>query len=88
MTQLVAAACVIAYANRSALLVMQMRKIWLPTTLYQLLPLWYLIAGSLMLVLFGNRPLGRLSGLMLCAAAVLIGVLRVHGSSKETARKR
>ena len=65
-----------------------MRKIWLPPRLYQLLPLVYLLSGVLMLVKFGDEPLGRLSGLLLCAAAVLVWALRVRGSNKATARKR
>ena len=65
-----------------------MLKLWLSPKLYQLLPLAYLLSGSLMLAKFGDEPLGLLSGLMLCAAAVLVWVLRVHGGSKTTARKR
>jgi hypothetical protein len=65
-----------------------MRKIWLPPKLYQLLPLVYLLSGLLMLAKFGDDPVGLLSGSMLCAAAVLIWVLRVHGSSKTSPRKR
>ena len=66
-----------------------MQKIWLPPRLYQLLPLVYLLSGLLMLAKFGDDPLGRISGLLLCAAAVLVWALRViHGGSKATARKR
>ncbi len=65
-----------------------MRKIWLPPRLFQLLPLVYLFSGLLMLAKFGDEPLGLLSGSMLCAAAVLVWVLRVHGGSKTTPRKR
>jgi drug/metabolite transporter (DMT)-like permease len=65
-----------------------MQKIWLPPRLYQLLPLVYLLSGLLMLAKFGDEPLGRISGLLLCAAAVLVWALRVHGGSKATARKR
>ena len=65
-----------------------MQKIWLPPRLYQLLPLVYLLSGLLMLVKFGDEPLGRLSGLLLCAAAVLVWALRVYGGSKTTARKQ
>ena len=64
-----------------------MLKIWLPPRLYRLLPLIYLLSGLLMLAKLGDEPLGLLSGLMLCAAAVLIGFLRVHAASKTTARK-
>ena len=65
-----------------------MLKIWLPPRLYQLLPLVYLLSGLLMLAKLGDEPLGLLSGSMLCAAAVLVWVLRVHRCSKTTARKR
>jgi len=65
-----------------------MRKIWLPPRLYLLLPLVYLLSGLLMLAKFGDEPLGLLSGSMLCAAAVLVWALRVHGASKTTARKQ
>jgi drug/metabolite transporter (DMT)-like permease len=65
-----------------------MQKIWLPPRLYQLLPLVYLLSGLLMLAKFGDDPLGRISGLLLCAAAVLVWALRVHGGSKAAARKR
>jgi hypothetical protein len=41
-----------------------------------------------MLAKFGDEPLGRISGLLLCAAAVLVWALRVHGGSKAAARKR
>ena len=66
----------------------KMRKIWLPPRLYQLLPLAYLLSGSLMLAKFGDDPLGLLSGSMLCAAAVLVWALRVHRGSKANARKQ
>jgi hypothetical protein len=66
----------------------QMRKMWLPPRLYQLLPLAYLLSGLLMLAKFGDEPLGLISGSMLCAAAILVWVLRVHGRSKTTTRKR
>ena len=65
-----------------------MRKLWLPPRLYQLLPLVYLLSGLLMLTKFGDEPLGLLGGSMLCAAAVLVWVLRVHAAGKTTARKR
>ena len=65
-----------------------MRKIWISPRLYQLLPLVYLLSGLLMLAKFGDEPLGLLSGSMLCAAAVLVWVLRVHGGSNTNARKR
>jgi len=65
-----------------------MRKIWLPPKLYQLLPLAYLLLGLLMLAKFGDKPLGLMSGSMLCAAAVLVWVLRLQERSKTTWRKR
>lgn len=65
-----------------------MQKIWLPPRLYQLLPVVYLLSGLLMLVKFGDQPLGRLSGLLLCAAAVLVWALRVHASRKASGRKQ
>lgn len=65
-----------------------MKKIWLPQTLYQLLPLLYLLSGLLMLAMFSGDPLGRISGLLLCTAAVLVWVLRVHGRSHKPARRR
>ena len=65
-----------------------MKKIWLEPRLYQLLPFAYLLGGLLMLAKFSNKPVGLLSGLMLCAAAVLIWALRIHQRSKDTARKR
>jgi hypothetical protein len=63
-----------------------MLKIWLPPTLYQYLPLAYLFAGLLMLTKFGHDPLGLLSGSMLCAAAVLVWVLRILSGGKTTER--
>lgn len=65
-----------------------MQKIWLSPRLYELLPFAYLLAGLLMLAKFGDEPVGFLSGSMLCAAAVLVWVLRIHAGSKTTARKR
>ena len=66
----------------------QMRKVWLPPRLYQLLPIAYLLLGLLMFAKFGDEPLGLISESMLCAAAILVWVLRVHGGSKTTVRKR
>ena len=60
-----------------------MSKIWLSPRLYQLLPLAYLLSGSLMLAKFGDEPLGVISGSMLCAAAVLIWALRIRGAKKK-----
>ena len=61
-----------------------MLKVWLSPKLYRLLPYVYLISGLLMLARFGDEPVGFLSGLMLCAAAILIWVLRVHAGSKTS----
>ena len=57
-----------------------MLKIWFPPGLYRVLPLAYLLAGLLMLARFGDEPLGLISGLMLCAAAVLVWVLRRYSA--------
>lgn len=65
-----------------------MRKIWLPPTLYRLLPLAYLLAGVLMLARFGNEPMGLLSGSMLCAAAVLVWALRLYARDRDAVRRR
>ena len=64
-----------------------MLKIWLPRTLYQLLPFAYLLTGLLMLAKFGNETMGFLSGLMLCAAAVLVWVLRINAGGNANTRK-
>jgi hypothetical protein len=49
-----------------------MLKIWFPPTLYKLLPLIYLVAGLLMLAVFGEEPLGL--------------ALRAHASGRTNAR--
>lgn len=64
-----------------------MQKLWLPAALYRLLPLGYLVSGLLMLAIFGDEPLGRLSGLLLCAAAALVWALRAHVRRGATTRK-
>ena len=61
-----------------------MLKLWLPKPLYQLLPLAYLLFGLLMLARFGDDPAGLLSGLMLCAASILIWILRRVAGDKTT----
>ena len=61
-----------------------MLKLWLPKPLYQLLPLVYLLFGICMLARFGDDPLGLLSGLMLCAASILVWVLRKYAGGKTT----
>ena len=65
-----------------------MRKMWLPTWLYQLLPVVYLLSGVLMLANFGSEPVGFISGTLLCAAGVLILGLRLYVGGKSTLRKR
>ena len=65
-----------------------MRKKWLPTWLYQLLPVLYVLSGLLMLATFGSELVGLISGTMLCAAGVLILVLRIYAAGKFTLRKR
>jgi hypothetical protein len=65
-----------------------MRKMWLPLWLYQLLPVIYLLSGLLMLANFGSEPLGLVSGSMLCAAGLLILVLRIYGANKASTRER
>lgn len=64
-----------------------MQKIWLPPTLYQLLPLAYLLSGLLMFAKFGDEPLGLLSGSMLCGAAVLVWGLRILASNSPDNRR-
>ena len=64
-----------------------MPKFWLPERLYQVLPLVYLVFGLLMLARFGDDPLGKLSGSMLCAAAALVWALRVHERRKSMHRR-
>jgi hypothetical protein len=61
---------------------------WLPLWLYQLLPIIYLLAGLLMLANFGSEPLGLVSGSMLCAAGLLILVLRIYWANKTSTRER
>ena len=64
-----------------------MQKIWLPPTLYQLLPLAYLLSGLLMFAKFGDEPLGLLSGSMLCGAAALVWGLRILASNSPDNRR-
>ena len=58
-----------------------MQKPWLPQPLYQLLPLVYLLFGLLMLARFSDDLLGLLSGLMLCAASILVWILRKYAAA-------
>jgi hypothetical protein len=57
---------------------MPMQSIWFPAWLYRLLPPIYIVCGALMFYLFGEETIGRISGLLLWAAAVLIWGLRLH----------
>lgn len=65
-----------------------MLKLWLSPKLYKLLPLGYLVAGLLMFVTSGEGALGRISGLLLCAAGVLVLVLRLIGRTTDSSRRR
>lgn len=64
-----------------------MQSIWFPGWLYRLLPLLYLVGGALMFYLFGDETVGRFSGLLLCAAAVLIWGLRLYARRASGRRK-
>lgn len=55
-----------------------MQNIWFPAWLYRLLPVLYLVGGALMFRLFGDEFIGRLSGLLLGAAGLLIWGLRLY----------
>ena len=55
-----------------------MRGMWFPPWLYKLLPFAYLFFGLLMFVNFGDDPLGRLGGILLCAAGILVLALRLY----------
>lgn len=64
-----------------------MRKMRFPSWLYELRPVLYLLAGALMLGMFGDELLGVLSGFLLIAAAGVITLLRLH-ARKRTPRER
>lgn len=66
---------------------MPMQGLWFPTWLYRLLPLIYVVGGALMLYMFGDETVGLLSGLLLCAAAVLIWGLRLHARRDASQRE-
>jgi hypothetical protein len=51
---------------------------WFPPWLYKLLPFAYLVFGLLMLLMFGDDALGRLGGILLCAAGILVLALRLY----------
>lgn len=55
-----------------------MQSLWFPAWLYRLLPLLYLAGGGLMFHWFGDETMGRFSGLLLCAAGLLIWGLRLY----------
>jgi hypothetical protein len=65
-----------------------MLKLWLPTGLYRALPFVYLLAGALMLGVFGDDSLGRTSGLLLLAAGALIWILRRIARTDTSTRAR
>jgi hypothetical protein len=64
-----------------------MQRIWFPAWLYRFLPLIYAVGGTLMFYLFGDQTVGRLSGFLLFAAAILIWGLRLHARSDALRRK-
>ena len=55
-----------------------MQRMWFPPWLYKLLPVGYLLGGLLLLVSSGDDPLGRLGGILLCAAGALVLALRLY----------
>jgi hypothetical protein len=65
-----------------------MLKLWLPAGLYRALPLIYLLAGSMMLFVFGGDAMGRTSGLLLIAAGCLIWVLRLVSRTGTSSRSQ
>ena len=65
-----------------------MQRVWFPAWLYRFLPLMYVIGGALMFYLYGDDTIGRLSGLLLWAAAILIVALRLHARREASRRKR
>ena len=64
-----------------------MQHIWFPAWLYRLLPLIYVVGGALMFYLYDDDTVGRLSGLLLWAAAILIWALRLHARREASRRK-
>ena len=64
-----------------------MQRIWFPAWLYRPLPLIYGVGGALMLYLSGDDTMGRVSGLLLCAAAILIWGLRWHARAGASRRE-
>ena len=63
-----------------------MQRIWFPEWLYRFLPLIYVVGGTVMFHVFGDQAAGRLSGLLLFAAAILIWGLRLHARRRGTRR--
>lgn len=64
-----------------------MQRMWFPEWLYRSLPMIYVVGGVLMFYLFGDKPIGRVSGLLLCAAAILIWGLRLHARKNAFRRE-
>lgn len=64
-----------------------MPRIWFPGWLYHLLPLVYVVFAAAMFYWFGDRPVGRSSAVLLCAAAILIWGLRLHARRLVSRRK-
>lgn len=55
-----------------------MQKMWFPPWLYKLLPIGYLAFGILLLVTSRDDALGRLGGILLCAAGILVLAMRLY----------
>jgi len=64
-----------------------MQHIWFPAWLYRFLPLIYVVGGALMFYLYDADTVGRLGGLLLWAAAILIWALRLHARRDASRRK-
>lgn len=62
-------------------------RMYLPEWLYRSLPLIYVICGGLMFHLSGDESVGRLGGLFLFAAAILIWGLRLHARRNASRRQ-
>ena len=55
-----------------------MQRMWFPPWLYKLFPYAYVAFGLLLLRSSGDDPLGRLGGILLCAAGILILAMRLY----------
>ena len=64
-----------------------MQHVWFPAWLYRLLPLLCVLGGALRFYLYDDDTVGRLSGLLLWAAAILIWALRLHARREASRRK-